>query len=329
MRIISTAFSLLVIGGVGAVAVGAYGKSEFEAPGPSKEETIVILKRGSGLNAIATQLERDKVIADALIFRLGAKFKGADRALKAGEYAIPAGASMQAVLDQLKGGETVQRKVTAVEGQTSFAIVARVNAAEQLTGNITEIPPEGALAPETYFYQRDEARSAVIDRMRAAQIKILDGLWEKRQPNLPLKTKEEALILASIVEKETGVSSERARVAAVFINRLNRGMRLQTDPTVIYGITLGKSVLGRGLRRSELKAKTPYNTYVINGLPPTPIANPGRAAIEATLNPIESKELYFVADGTGGHAFAETLKQHNKNVAAWRKIERERNKSSE
>ena len=324
MKLISSAFSLLVIGSIGAVAVGVYGKSQFEAPGPSGQETVVILKRGSGLNAIAAQLEREKVISDSMIFRLGAKFKGADRALKAGEYSIPAGASMQEVLDQLQSGDIVQRKVTAVEGLTSFAIVARVNAADELTGEITDIPPEGSLAPETYFYQRGEARSAVIARMMAAQTKILDELWEKRAPDLPLKTKEEALILASIVEKETGVSSERARVSAVFINRLNRGMRLQTDPTVIYGITLGKSVLGRGLRRSELKAETPYNTYVINGLPPTPIANPGRAAIEATLNPITSKELYFVADGTGGHAFAETLKQHNRNVAEWRKIERAR-----
>jgi UPF0755 protein len=327
MKIISTAFSLLVIGGIVAVGAGAYGKSQFEASGPSTEPTEVLLKRGSGLNAIAGTLAKEGVISDALIFRLGAKLKGADRALKAGEYAIPAGASMQAVLDQLTKGDTIQRKVTAAEGLTSFEIVQRVNAAEKMTGEITEIPPEGSLAPETYFYQRDENRAALIARMSAAQTAILDELWEKRAPDLPLKTKEEALILASIVEKETGVSSERARVAAVFINRLNRGMRLQTDPTVIYGITLGKSTLGRGIRRSELKAETPYNTYVIKGLPPTPIANPGRAAIEATLNPIASKELYFVADGTGGHAFAETLKQHNRNVAEWRKIEKQRKAS--
>jgi UPF0755 protein len=328
VRIISTAFSVLVLGGIGAVGALSYGKSQFEAAGPSTDETEVWLKRGSGLNAIASQLEREGVISDPLIFRLGAKWKGADRALKAGEYAIPAGASMQAVLDQLKDGETIQRKVTIAEGLTSFEAIARLNAADKLTGEITDIPPEGSLAPETYFYQRDEPREAVLARMTAAQAATLDELWDKRVPNLPLKTKEEALILASIVEKETGVSSERARVAAVFINRLNKGMRLQTDPTVIYGITLGKSVLGRGLRRSELKASTPYNTYVINGLPPTPIANPGRAAIEATLNPATTKELYFVADGTGGHAFAKTLKQHNRNVAAWRKIERQRNSSN-
>lgn len=324
MRLISGLFSLIVIGGIGAVGAGLYGKSKFEAPGPSTDETVVLLKRGSGLNAIAGALERENVISDALIFRLGAKWKGADRSLKAGEYAIPAGASMQAVLDQLKEGQTIQRKVTVVEGLTSFEAVARINAAEKLTGEITDIPPEGSLAPETYFYQRDETRAAVIERMQVSQVAILDELWEKRAPDLPIKTKEEALILASIVEKETGVSSERKRVAAVFVNRLKRGMRLQTDPTVIYGITLGKSVLGRGLRRSELKAATPYNTYVIKGLPPTPIANPGRAAIEATLNPATTKELYFVADGTGGHAFAETLKQHNRNVAAWRKIEKQR-----
>ncbi len=327
MRFISGLFSLMVIGGLGAIGAGLYGKAQFEAPGPSVSETEVFLKRGSGLNAIAAELERSGVITNSTIFKLGAKLKDSDRNLKAGEYAIPAGASMQAVLDQLQQGGTIQRKVTAVEGQTSFEIVARLNAAEKLTGRITDIPAEGSLAPETYFYQRDESRADVLARMQAAQVKTLDELWEKRAPDLPLKNKQEALILASIVEKETGVSSERARVAAVFINRLNRGMRLQTDPTVIYGITLGKSVLGRGLRRSELNAETPYNTYVISGLPPTPIANPGRAAIEAVLNPITSKELYFVADGTGGHAFAETLRQHNRNVREWRKIEKQRKSS--
>ena len=325
MRLLSTAFSLLVLGGIGAVGVGVYGKSQFEAPGPSNSETEVLLKRGSGLNSIANALKREGVISDPLIFRLGAKWKGADRSLKAGEYAIPAGASMEAVLEQLSSGDTIQRKITVAEGLTSFEAVARIAEAENLVGEITEIPPEGSLAPETYFYQRDETREAVLKRMQASQVAILDDLWEKRAPNLPIKTKEEALILASIVQKETAVASELTRVAAVFVNRLNKGMRLQTDPTVIYGITLGKSVLGRGLRRSELKASTPYNTYVINGLPPTPIANPGRAAIEATLNPATTKELYFVADGSGGHAFSETLKQHNRNVAAWRKIERERN----
>ena len=324
MRFVSTLFTLTTIAGLGAIGAGLYAKSQFEAPGQTAEETAVLLKRGSGVSAIANTLEKEGAISDALLFRLGTKFYGADRALKAGEYAIPAGASMADILDLLKRGETIQRKITAAEGLTSFEIVAAVNAAEKLEGEIADIPPEGSLAPETYFYERGEKRPAVIARMAAAQMAILDELWEKRAENLPFDTKEEALILASIVEKETGVSSERARVAAVFVNRLRKGMRLQTDPTVIYGITLGKTTLGRGLRRSELKKETPYNTYVIKGLPPTPIANPGRAAIEATLNPAETKELYFVADGSGGHAFAKTLAEHNKNVRAWRKIEAQR-----
>jgi len=327
MRIVASAFSLLVLGGLAAGAAAIYGKSQFEAPGPSTEETVVLLERGWGLNIIAGQLAGAGAISDQMIFRLGAKWKGADRALKAGEYAIPAGASMAEVLDLLERGETVQRKVTIAEGLTSFEAVQRLNAAEKLVGEITDIPPEGSLAPETYFYQRGEDRAAVVGRMQAAQAAALDELWQARAPDLPLDSKEEALILASIVEKETGVSSERGRVAAVFINRLRKGMRLQTDPTVIYGITLGKSVLGRGLRRSELKAETPYNTYVISGLPPTPIANPGRAAIEATLNPDDTDEFYFVADGSGGHAFAKTLREHNRNVAEWRKIERARQSS--
>lgn len=325
MRFFSTLLTLATIGGLGVVGAGLYAKTRFEEPGPAKTETVVLLKRGAGVNAIASILEREGAISDAFLFRLGAKYHDADRALKAGEYAIPAGASMADILEQLKAGDTIQRKITVAEGLTSYEIVAAVNAADLLEGELTEVPPEGSLAPETYFYERGEKRAAVIERMRALQSSVIDELWEERAADLPFDTKEAALILASIVEKETGVSSERARVAAVFVNRLRKGWPLQTDPTVIYGITLGKSVLGRGLRQSELERETPYNTYVIKGLPPTPIANPGRAAIEATLNPASTSELFFVADGSGGHAFATTLAQHNKNVRAWRKIEAQRN----
>ena len=285
------------------------------------EEPELCLPRGAGVQNIAEALEREGVISNALLFRLGAKVQGAERSLKAGEYAIPAGASMAEVLDRIRRGEVVQRKITVAEGLTSYDIVQLVNAAEMLEGEIAEIPPEGSLAPETYFYERGESRAEVIARMRAAQASALDALWEKRAEGLPIETKEEALILASIVEKETGVPEERPRVASVFVNRLRKRMRLQTDPTVIYGITLGKGPLDRPIRRSDLNAKTPYNTYQIDGLPPTPIANPGRAAIEAVLNPAQTDDLYFVADGTGGHVFAKTLAEHNKNVRAWRKIE--------
>jgi UPF0755 protein len=231
---------------------------------------------------------------------------------------------MEAILRQLNEGGNVVRQVIVPEGLTSWQVVELLNARDDLGGEIAEVPPEGALAPAGYDYQRGEQRQVLIDRMMARQEAILAEAWEGRAPDLPLASPEELLILASIVEKETGVAEERGVVAAVFVNRLRRGMRLQTDPTVIYGITGGRETLGRGLRASELAAATPYNTYVIPALPPTPIANPGRDAIFAAANPESSEYLYFVADGTGGHAFARTLEEHNANVAVWRRIEAER-----
>ncbi|WP_417601366.1 endolytic transglycosylase MltG [Pararhodobacter oceanensis] len=216
-------------------------------------------------------------------------------------------------------------RIAIAEGATSFQVMNALENAEFLSGEIAEIPAEGTLSPDSYEVRRGADREELIGDMQARQLAILTSAWETRAEDLPLATPEEALILASIVEKETGVAEERRLVASVFINRLNTPMRLQTDPTVIYGITRGRTVLGRGLRRSELNAETPYNTYRIDGLPPTPIANPGRASIEAVLNPEESDYLFFVADGTGGHAFAETLAEHNANVALWRRIEAERN----
>jgi len=215
-------------------------------------------------------------------------------------------------------------RVAIPEGLTSWQIVEGLNRADFLTGEVTEIPPEGMLAPDTYEMRRGADRNELLAQMQEAQAAILAEAWENRVDGLPLASPEEALILASIIEKETGVPEERRQVASVFVNRLNRGMRLQTDPTVIYGITNGQGVLGRGIRASELRAETPYNTYVIDGLPPTPIANPGRAAIEAALDPDETPYVFFVADGTGGHAFAVTLAEHNENVARWRQIEAER-----
>ncbi len=222
----------------------------------------------------------------------------------------------------------INYRVTVAEGVTSWQIVEGLKLADFLEGDVLDVPPEGMLAPDSYEVRRGTLRTEVLDKMFAAQKRILAEEWENRAAGLPLKTPQEALILASIVEKETGIASERGEVAAVFINRLHKRIKLQTDPAVIYGLTDGKGVLGRGLRRSELVKKTPYNTYVIPGLPPTPIANPGRAAIHATLHPNASNNLFFVADGTGGHVFAETLVQHNRNVANWRKVEAQRRKDA-
>jgi UPF0755 protein len=248
---------------------------------------------------------------------------GSAHDLKAGEFAFPAAVSMRGALEILDRGETVARWLTVAEGLTSSEVVALVAAAEGLSGEPGPVPLEGSLLPETYHYSRDDDRAALIGRMQSDMQAVLAELWPKRAEGLPIKTPEEAVILASIVEKETGVAEERPLVASVFVNRLKRGMRLQSDPTVVYGITLGKAPLGRQLIFRDLDTPTPYNTYTNGGLPPGPIANPGRAALEAVLNPAETRYLYFVADGTGGHAFAKTLQEHNNNVAKWRKIQRQ------
>lgn len=310
-------------------AAAAYGgwvwvNQQFEAPGPSATETTLMLPRGAGLIAIASQLEREGVVADGRLFRLMVQIDQGERALRAGEYRIPQGASMRQVYALLREGRTLMHPVTAAEGLTTAMIVRIVQASDVLTGEITRIPAEGSLLPETYMVDRGTPRQAVIDRMEAAQAELLAQAWPNRAENLPYATPEEAIIIASIVEKETSVASERPLVASVFVNRLRRGMRLQSDPTIIYGITQGEP-LGRGIRRSELdNTNNPYNTYHINGLTPTPIANPGRESILAVLNPPQSDYLFFVADGTGGHAFSATYAEHNRNVAVWRRIERER-----
>jgi UPF0755 protein len=322
--IAGTLLALALLAAAGAFGGWVWLNNQFEAPGPAGDGETVLLPRGSGLIAIASQLEREGLVDDARLFRLMVTIDGGDRSLRAGEFAIPEQASMQEIYDILRFGETIQHPVTAAEGLTSAMIVEIVNAAEELTGEIETLPAEGTLLPETYLVDRGTSRQAVIDRMAAAQTALLDQLWPNRAENLPFETREEAIILASIVEKETGVGAERPLVAGVFVNRLRRGMRLQSDPTIIYGITEGYP-LGRGIRRSELDdADNAYNTYQIDGLPPTPIANPGEAAIRAVLNPPETDYLFFVADGTGGHAFAETYAEHNRNVAQWRRIERQR-----
>lgn len=314
--------SILIVAGIVLLVTIGVAKREFSAPGPLREEVIVVLPRGAALKDTSRLLALHGAIGNEFLFRLGARYRREDRAIKYGEYRIPAGASMEEVLALLVKGETVEHKITVIEGVTSFQIVELLRASEILTGEIAEVPPEGSLAPDTYFVQRNQSRGDVLARMAEAQAAVLAQAWEKRAPGLPLASPDEVLVLASIVEKETGVAEERGRVASVFLNRLKRGMLLQSDPTVVYGVTGGKEPLGRGLRRSELDRATPYNTYVIAGLPPTPIATPGRDAIMAVVNPEETDFLYFVADGTGGHVFASTLNQHNRNVAAWRRIEK-------
>lgn len=320
----ANAMTLLIVALVAAAGVVFWGMQKWESAGPLEAPQRFIVASGATLGSASAALESEGVITNASIFRIGARYNKAATALKAGEYEIPPAASMEEVLDIIVSGKAIQYKVTVAEGLTSWEIVEVLKANDLLTGEVEEIPTEGSLAPDTYFFGRQENRNNVIRRMQAAQTRILDQAWEGRAPGLPLDSKLEALTLASIVEKETGVASERDIVAGVFINRLNRRMRLQSDPTIIYGITNGQGPLGRGIRRSEINKATPYNTYVIDRLPPGPIANPGRDAILAVLNPAETPAIYFVADGTGGHAFAETLREHNRNVAAWRKIERAR-----
>ncbi len=312
--------------GLAAVAVllGYWGFKTYSAPGPLKEAATIVIPKGSGRDAILRRLLANGVIEDPVIFRIAVRLTGSAGKLKAGEYRFPARVSMKRVLARIVSGKTVLRFFTASEGRTTYEILERLKATEGLKGDVSEQPREGELLPETYSFALGDTRNAIVKRMREAMAKVIDELWEKRAEGLPIKTKHEALILASIIEKETGKKGERPRVAAVFVNRLRKGMRLQTDPTVIYGITKGKGALGRRLLTKDLEKKTPYNTYRIDGLPPGPIANPGRASIAAALNPAKTKDIYFVADGTGGHVFSETLEQHNKNVGRWREIRRER-----
>lgn len=297
----------------------------YQGPGPaakSGEITSVVLRRGASLPEIASSLEAGGVIRSSSIFMTAAQITSAARGLKAGEYEFKSRASIAQVLDDVRNGRIVRHMVTIPEGVTSDMAVDILMRSTVLTG-VAPTPPEGAVLPETYQVERGEDRSAVLQRMMDDRDDLLDRLWAQRQKGLPFSTKEEAVTLASIVEKETGVASERPRVAAVFVNRLRTGMRLGSDPTIIYGLTRGRP-LGRGILLSELQRQTPYNTYLIDGLPPTPIANPGREALAAVLDPPATDEYYFVADGTGGHVFAKTYAQHEANVAKWRQVERSR-----
>lgn len=328
LKFLGRLVGLVFILGLVAAGIFAWGWARYTAPGPLQADTNVVIPRDSSVAQIAATLTTAGVIDDPMIFEYYDRFErliagpGDKVNMRAGEFAMPAGVSAQGARQILIDGPQVQRRLTVPEGLTTEQILRLVNGAEGLEGEIAIAVSEGELLPETYFYSYGDSRESIIQRMRAGMTRVLEELWAQRAEGLPLETPHEALILASIVQEEAGNLQEMPRVAAVFINRLNRNMRLQADATVEYGITLGAGPLGRGLLRSELETETPYNTYMIDGLPPTPIANPGRAAIAATLQPAQTKHLYFVADGTGGHAFAETLDEHNRNVAKWRKLQK-------
>jgi UPF0755 protein len=301
----------------------AIGKHRFEAPGPLDRERIVNIPRGLGIRDIADLLQREGVIDQPWVFMGGVIALKARDELKYGEYLFQRQASLRDVVDTLIEGKVIQHQMTIPEGLTSEQIVARLLEHDVLSGPIKEIPKEGALLPETYRFTRGTTREQLLQRMQQAQRRALQDAWERRSPDLPIQTPEQLVVLASLIEKETSRADERSRVSSVFINRLKQKMKLQSDPTIIYGLVGGKGTLGRPIMRSEIEQATPYNTYVISGLPPGPIANAGRAALEAAANPSRTRELYFVADGTGGHAFAENLEQHQRNVARLRVIEQQ------
>lgn len=320
--VLSSIVFLVILAGVAFYL----GKREFDGPGPSQTAETVLIRPNTGVREIAEMLERRGLISDQRIFLLGLRMHDADSRLKAGEYEIKAGASMYEIMRLLESGKSVLYSLTIPEGWTVARVFEEIAATDELSGEMPEeLPPEGSLAADTLRFTRGTPRKEIIAKLRAQQEELVQSIWERRDEDLPIDTIEEFVTLASIVEKETGRADERSRVAAVFLNRLERGMRLQSDPTVIYGLFGGEGKpADRPIYRSDLEKPTPYNTYLIDGLPPTPIAIPGRAALEAVANPSRTDELYFVADGTGGHVFATTLKEHNENVARWRRIERER-----
>jgi len=294
----------------------------WTAPGPLEREVTVVIKPGSSITLAAQQLEKDGVIKSADAFVNRARIFGGTSTIKAGEFIIQPQASNAEILSILTGGKTVQRMVTIPEGMPSIMVYERLLANDRLSGTIA-MPAEGSVLPDSYAFAINESRAAVLKRMQDAMTKTMDELWPKRSPNTVVKTRLEALTLASIVEKETALKSELRIVAGVYSNRLRKGMRLQADPTIIYPITQGKP-LGRRIRKSEISDVNDYNTYAMTGLPKGPIANPSRAAIAAVLNPQATSALFFVADGKGGHVFADTLQQHNANVKKWYAIRRER-----
>lgn len=316
--------SLVVFAAIVAGGVAWYGKRSFDSPGPNPTDTTFVVRPNTGVSAIAQDLEDRGLISNARVFGLGVRASRNEMSLKAGEYAVKAQASMRDIMETLKSGKSIMFSVTIPEGLTVDQAFQRIAAAAELSGDMpSSMPPEGTMATDTQLFSRGTPRTTVVDRMIADQKALIDGIWATRREGLPINDINEFVTLASIVEKETGVAAERPQVASVFVNRLNKGMRLQSDPTILYGLFGGKGrPPDRPIYKSDIEKPTPYNTYVIDGLPPTPIANPGRAALEAVANPAQTDYLYFVADGTGGHVFAETLEEHNKNVAKWREFQK-------
>lgn len=327
---------VLVLIAAGAAFGGfKWFETKIEEPGPlaGGDDRIVFVERGSGVIRIGQQLENIGLISDARLFRFGAMYKNVDDELKAGEYLIPTDSSISDILSLMKEGKVILHQVQVIEGSTVLQAMKAIEEASFLIGDMPETPPEGSLLPETHAFTRGTSRADVVKAFQDYQTQLMDEIWPARQEGLPIDSREEAIILASIIEKETGGLGDEDLVASVFVNRLNRGMRLQSDPTIIYGISKGEPltrkladgrIVRRTLYRSEIDRLTDYNTYQIDGLPPTPICNPSEAALRAVLQPAESDYLFFVADGTGGHAFAKTNAEHNRNVARWRTIERER-----
>ncbi len=316
--------TLLVLLMLGAGAVYVYGKKMLETAGPLQEAKIVNIPARSKTRDIAETLQREGVIdVNPWIFMGSVLALKASSELKPGEYSFQKNASLRDVIGTIVEGKVVQHAVTIPEGLTSEQIVARLSDNDIFAGNVKEMPREGTLLPETYKFPRGTTREQVIQRMQQTQKRVLAEIWERRNPDIPVKTPEQLVTLASIVEKETGRADERSRVAAVFVNRLRQKIKLQSDPTIIYGLVGGKGTLGRPIKRSEIQQPSPYNTYVVDGLPPGPIANPGRASLEAAANPARTRDLFFVADGTGGHSFTETYDQHQKNVAKLRTMEKQ------
>lgn len=319
--------SMVTLLTIAAVALVYYAFHEYQAPGPLDADTTFLVREGAGITEISNSLERRNIISQARVFTAVSKFLGSDQKLRHGEYEIKAHASMLDIMDLLKSGKSIQYSVTLPEGLTVKQMFKKLADDPILEGDLpVDLPPEGSLRPDTYKFTRGYKRVAIVEQMEAAQSKLLDQVWDKRDSDLPIATKEDLLILASIVEKETGKSDERPQVASVFLNRLKKNMRLQSDPTIIYGLYGGDGKpVNAAILKSDIDKETPYNTYVIKGLPPTPIANPGRAALEAVANPSKTSYLYFVADGTGGHVFASTLEEHNANVKRWRKMQADEN----
>src|SRR5579871_3458634 len=311
---------------IGAGGVYYYGRQVLEAPGPLVEDKVVNIPQRAGKRDIADVLHKEGVTdVNPWVFIASVFALKASSELKPGEYAFQKNASLRDVVATMVEGKVVQHSVTVPEGLTSEQIVGRLTDNDIFAGSVHEIPREGTLLPETYKFPRGTTREQVIQRMQSAQKRLLAEIWEHRSPDLPptIKTPQDLVTLASIVEKETGKPDERSRVAAVFVNRLKQKIKLQSDPTIIYGLVGGKGTLGRPIKRSEITQPSPYNTYVIDGLPPGPISNPGRASLEAAANPARTRDLYFVADGTGGHSFTETYDQHLKNVAKLRAMEKQ------